>query len=169
MDIFEAIYTRRSIRKFTGEPVDDDALKMVLRAGFCAPSAHNYRPWHFVVIKNMSMLERIAQFHPYAKMLPQAGCCIIVCGDKEKQGMVGFLIEDCSAAIQNMLLAAHGAGLGAVWCGLYPLPKLPKPIIKLLGLSRAVIPVGMVVVGRKNEQKEPADRFDDTRIHLEKW
>ena len=111
----------------------------------------------------------LPQFHPYAKMLPQAGCCIIVCGDKEKQGMIGFLIEDCSAAIQNMLLAAHGAGLGAVWCSLYPVPKLTKAISRLLELPRTVMPVGMVAVGRKNEQREAPDRFDYTKVHFEKW
>jgi nitroreductase len=116
MDVLEAIFTRRSIRKYTGEPVSDQDLETVLRAGCHAPSAHNIQPWEFLIIKDRSAFDSISKALTYAKMLPQADLCIIVCGDKNKQSMTGFLVEDCSAAIQNILLAAHGIGLGAVWC-----------------------------------------------------
>lgn len=134
MDVIQAIMTRRSIRKFTGEMINEEQLNTLLRAGCNAPSAHNYQPWHFVVVKNQEILSRIADKHPYAKMLPQAGCCIVVCGDDEKQQHKGFLVEDCSAAIQNILLAAHGIGLGAVWCGLYPVTELTGLVSECLGL-----------------------------------
>ena len=169
MDIIEAIYTRRSIRKYTNDPVSDEDLKVILNAGFCAPSAHNKKPWHFIVVKEPSVLNSIAQFHPYAQMLPSAGCAIIVCGDKNCEGMAGFLIEDCSAAIQNILLASHGLGLGAVWCGLYPVPKLTKNITSLLNLPENIIPIGLVSVGHKAEDRTPSDRYDQTRIHYNKW
>ncbi len=169
MEVLEAIFTRRSIRRFTGQPISEEDLKTVVKAGFYAPSAHNKQPWHFVIVRDKDALESIAKIHPYAKMLPQAGCGIIVCGDKEKEGMTGFLVEDCSAAIQNMLLAAHGLGLGAVWCGLYPVPQLTKPIGGLVNLPSEIVPVGMVVIGHKAEEKENAERFDDSKVHLEQW
>ena len=169
MEALEAVFTRRSIRKYTGKVVDNDALNLILKAGFCAPSAHNNQPWHFVIVKNKETLESIAKFHPYAKMLPQAGCGIIVCGDKSKQGMTGFLVEDCSAAIQNMLIAINGIGLGAVWCGLYPNTKLTRSMTKLLNLPGTIVPVGMVVVGHKDESKEPPERYDEAKVHYEQW
>ncbi len=169
MDVLEAIYTRRSIRKFSGEPVSDQDLEAVFRAGFHAPSAHNGQPWEFVIIKDKNKFDEIAKVHPYAKMLPQAEVCIIVCGDKNKQTMTGLLIEDCSAAIENILLAAHGLGLGAVWCGLYPITQLTKKIKKVCSLPNNIIPVGMVVLGQKGEEKKTADRYDATKLHYEGW
>lgn len=169
MDVLEAIFTRRSIRKFTGEPVSDSDVETILKAGMCAPSAHNIRPWEFIIIRDKEIFERIAKVHAYAKMLLQAEVCIIVCGDKDKQKTLGFLIEDCSAAIENILLAAHGIGLGAVWCGLYPVPHLIKGIENICSLPDNVVPVGMVVIGHKGEERETADRFDRTKLHYDIW
>jgi len=169
LNVFEAISTRRSIRKYTGELIIPEKLETVLKAGFQAPSAHNIQPREYIVINDPETLAEIAKVHTYAKMLPQAGQGIIVCGDKEKQPLAGFLIADCAAAIQNMLLAAHGLGLGAVWCGLYPVTQLTKAIAKICCLPDNIIPVGLVVLGQKTEEKNPADRFDQTKIHQEKW
>ncbi len=169
MDILEAIFTRRSIRKFTGEPISDVDLDTILRAGFQAPSAHNCQPWEFVIIKDKSKFETIAKVHPYAKMLPQAEVCIIVCGDQKKQSKEGFLVEDCSAAIQNILLAAHGIGLGAVWCGLYPVTHLTKDIKKICSLPSHIIPIGMVVLGHRGEDRKTEDRYDVAKLHYENW
>ncbi len=169
MEILEAIFTRRSIRKFTGQSVSDDDLHTILRAGCYAPSARNHQPWHFVVVKDCNTLQAIALDHPYAKMMPQAGCCIVACGDKQRQGMTGFLIEDCSAALQNMLLAAHGLGLGAVWCGLYPLAPRMKAMRELLHLPATLLPVGMIALGHKAEERSTGERYDPAKIHFEKW
>lgn len=169
MDVIEAILSRRSIRRFTGEPVSDQELETVLRAGFQAPSAHNTQPWEFVIIKDKSKFERIAKVHPYAKMLPQAEVCIIVCGDNNKQPTTGFLIEDCSASIQNILLAAHGIGLGAVWCGLYPVTHLTKAITEVCLLPNNIIPIGMVVLGHKGEDRKQEDRYKTEKLHYENW
>ena len=169
MNIHEAIFTRRSVRKFTGEAVSAEDLEMILKAGFAAPSAHNYQPWNFIVIKNEKTLEQIAEFHPYGKMLPKAGCGIIVCGDIGKQDKIGFLVADCSAAIQNILLAAHGLNLGAVWCGLYPVDQLTEPLSSLLNIPSNIVPVGIIALGHKSEDRKPADRYDQSKIHFEKW
>lgn len=169
MDILEAIFTRRSIRKYTGEAVSEQELETVLRAGFHAPSAHNFKPVEFIVIKDKNKFQSIANFHPYAKMLPQAEVSIIICGDMKKQEMTGFLIEDCSAAIQNMLLAAHGMGLGAVWCGLYPVEELTTNMKEVCSIPEDIIPVGMLVLGRKGEEKKVFDRYDATKVHHDQW
>ncbi len=169
MDVLEAIYTRRSIRKYTDKDIDEDTLRSILRAGFYAPSATNQRPWHFVIIKDKEMLIKISQKHPYAKMLPGAACCIVVCGDKTKQEKTGFLVEDCSAAIENMLLATHGLGLGAVWLSLYPISSRSKPIGQLLNIPQHIIPVGMIAIGYKAEERTTKERFNEERLHFEKW
>lgn len=169
MDVLQAIMTRRSIRKFTGEVITEEQLDTLLRAGFQAPSAHNLQPWHFVVVEDKELLEKISGFHKYAKMLPNAGCGIIVCGDEEKQPGRGFLVEDCSAAIQNILLAAHGIGLGAVWCGLYDSGNLVEDMREVLELPNNIIPIGMVVVGNKDEERKLSDRYDADKIHYNKW
>lgn len=169
MELLEAIFTRRSIRKYSGHPLSEEQLETIIKAGCAAPSAHNRQPWHFVVVRKPENLAEIAKQHPYAKMLPEAGCGIVVCGDKRAQGEVGFMIEDCSAAIENMLLAVTGLGLGAVWCGLYPITKLTHMMTSLLDLPGDIVPVGLVVIGNKGEEKEKANRFDPAKIHYEKW
>ncbi|MBZ2174218.1 nitroreductase family protein [Schnuerera sp. xch1] len=169
MDILEAINSRRSIRKFTGEVISDENLKTILKAGFQAPSAHNIQPRDYVVIKDTEIIRKITEFHQYTKMLPKAGCAIAVCGDKEKQSNIGFLVEDCSASIQNMLLTAHGLGLGAVWCGIYSADNLVESMSKLLKLPGHIVPIGMVVVGTKVEDKKPIDRYDETKVHFNRW
>ncbi|NLM11419.1 MAG: nitroreductase family protein [Clostridiaceae bacterium] len=169
MNVIDAILTRRSIRRFTGQVISDEQLELLLKAGFQAPSAHNLQPWHFIIVKEKENLEKISSSHPYAKMLPQAGCGIIVCGDVKKEPNEGFLAEDCAAAIQNILLAAHGTGLGAVWCGLYPNTDRTTVISSILKLPENIIPVGLIAVGYPNEEKTAQDRYDSTRIHYETW
>ncbi len=169
MDIMEAIQTRRSIRKYTGEAVSDAAMKDIIRAGCYAPSAHNSQPWQFVVCRDPVILEKIAEIHPYAKMVPQAGSCIMVCGDTARQEIVDFLTEDCSAAIENMLLAAWGMGLGTVWCGLHPIEKLKNAMRGFFSLPESIIPIGLVVVGHADESRTVSDRYDPDKVHWDKW
>lgn len=169
MNVIDAILTRRSIRKFTGQVISGDQLDLLLKCGFQAPSAYNLQPWHFVVVKEKENLEKIADIHPYAKMLPQAGCGIIVCGDITREKKEGYLVEDCSAAIENILLAAHGTGLGAVWCGIYPDTERARAFSEILNLPENIIPVGLIAVGYPDEEKPPQERFDPAKVHYESW
>jgi nitroreductase len=169
MDIQQAILTRRSIRKYTGEPVSEEQIKAVIRAGTYAPSAHNGQPWRFVVVRDAGMLEKIAAFHPYGKMAPQAGCAIIVCGDEAAQPADKFLGQDCGACIENMLLSAHGLGLGTVWCGLHPVKRLTTAFGEWLKLPEGIIPIGMVVIGHSAETREVKERYDAQKVHWETW
>lgn len=170
MDVLEAILTRRSIREFTGDPISEENLKTILKAGFQAPSARNLQPREYVVVRDEKVKEKIAETRKNTKTLLKASCGIIVCGDKKKQPKMGFLISDCSASIQNMLLAAHSLSLGAVWCGLYPEEgEYAKDVAKILKLPEHIVPIGMVVVGIKDEEKPPIDRYDESKIHFDKW
>lgn len=169
LNVFEAIFSRRSVRRFTGDVVPDELLVKMITAGCYAPSAHNRQPWEYMIVKDRNKLAAIKEFHPYAKMIENAGSCIIVCGDTDKENREGFIAEDCSAAIQNMLLMAHGLGLGSVWCALYPVDKLTEAMANILDIPSNIIPVGIVVVGYADEQKHLMLREADTKIHYEKW
>lgn len=167
--IIETIKSRRSTRKYTGEVVTDEQIKTLLELGFAAPSAHNYQPWHFIVVRDQDLLQKITSFHPYTKMLTQAGCGIIVCGDHEKQHLDGFIVEDCSASIQNMLIGAEELGLKTVWCGIHPIKELEDGFRETFSIPEDILPVGMVVVGNGDEDKDPIDRYIETKVHFDKW
>lgn len=169
MDLWEAILTRRSIRKFTSQLVSHDLIEKILKAGMQAPSARNKQPWHFIVIQDREMLDKISVVHPYAYMLKEAPLGIVICGDSNIEITIEYIVQDCSAATQNMLLAAHNFGLGAVWLGIYPREPRIKALRKLLSIPENIIPVSMIAVGYPAEKKEPENRFNPERVHYEKW
>jgi nitroreductase len=169
MELWEAIITRRSIRQFTSQPVSQDLIEKILRAGMQAPSARNKQPWHFIVVQNREMLDKISVVHPYAYMLKEAPLGIVICGDKNIEITIEYIVQDCSAATQNMLLVAHDAGLGAVWLGIYPREPRIKALRELLNIPENVIPISMIAVGYPAEKKSPENRFRPDRIHYEKW
>ena len=120
MELYEAITTRRSVRSYRDDHVADEVIERVLRAAMLAPSAGNQQPWQFIVVRDRARLDRIPSFHPYCKMIGQVGVAIIVCGDPTGKKWGDLWPQDCSAAVQNLLLAARDEGLGAVWTGVYP-------------------------------------------------
>lgn len=164
----KAILERRSIRKYTGEPVSEENIKDLMKAAMAAPSAHNKQPWEFIIVKDREVLTEITKFHPYSKMLNEAPLAIIVCGDQSKEDS-GYWVQDCSAATENILLAAQDKGLGAVWLGVYPYENLVQSLKKIFGIPEHVIPMNIIAVGHPEEKKEPADRYDENRIHINKW
>jgi len=169
MDALTAIHGRRSIREYTSQPVPEELVCKVLSAAMAAPSASNQQPWQFVVIDDRTILSEIPKFNPAAGPLKQAPLAITVCGDLRVEKSEGFWVQDCSAAIQNLLLAAHANGLGAVWLGVYPLKNLVAEMRKLLGLPEEVIPLAVIALGYPAEHKQPVDRFDPSRIHWNWW
>lgn len=169
MELWEAIITRRSIRKFKSTPIPSELIEKLLRAGMQAPSARNKQPWHFVIVTERDLLDKISVVHPYAYMLKEAPLGILICGDKNLEITVEYIVQDCSAATQNMLLAAHDFGLGAVWLGIYPREPRIKALRKLLNLPENIIPISMIAVGYPDEIKSPEDRFKPDRVHYNKW
>ncbi len=169
MDAIQAILTRRSIRKYAPQPVPDTLIAEILTAAMSAPSAGNQQPWQFVVIADRRLREEIPTFHPYAQMVPGAAVAIVVCGDLRLESYKGYWVQDCSAATQNLLLAAHARGLGAVWVGIYPKEERVQRLQKLLGLPPHVIPLALVPMGFPAERVPPATRFDPSRVHRDRW
>ncbi|MBC9784652.1 nitroreductase family protein [Heliobacterium chlorum] len=165
----DAILSRRSVRKYTDQPVSDELVKELLEAAMSAPSAGNEQPWHFIVIKDRQLLDEIPKFHPYAGMVKQSPVAIVVCGDETLEKYKGFWVQDCSAATQNILVAAQAKGIGAVWVGLYPEKGRVKALRDLLGIPEQVIPLALIPVGYPAEQLPPANRFNPERIHNNRW
>lgn len=169
MEILEGIFTRRSIRKYTNQEISTDQIQLLIKAGMYAPSANNQQPWHFIVINQTEILNAIAKVHPYAKMLTKAQFAILVCGDENLELGKGYWVVDCSAATQNILLAAHAMGLGAVWLGIHPREERKKEIKKIVGLPNHIHPLSLISIGYPAEQKETPERFKIDRIHYNAW
>jgi nitroreductase len=167
MELMEAILTRRSIRRFRAESISQETITELLRAAMSAPSATNKQPWHFVIISERNQLDLIPKFHPYSSMLKQARVAIAVCGDVVEQP--NYWVQDCSAATQNILLAAHAKGLGAVWLGIYPRETRVKGLQQMLNLPDHIIPLSLVALGYPDEKKSPSDRYDQSKVHINYW
>lgn len=169
MNIVNAIFQRRSIRKYTGEHVSREMVKQLLEAAMAAPSAGNQQPWEFVVVRDKEVLQKLTEVSPYTKMLKEADLAIVVCGDEAKEKHKGYWVQDCSAATENILIMAAHLGLGAVWCGIYPVDERVIGVKNILGLPQSVIPLGIIAVGHPAEHKEPANRYDESKIHYDRW
>lgn len=166
-ELIKAILARRSIRKYTAEPVSDGKITKLLEAAMAAPSASNRRPWHFVVVTDRGRLDELAEDHPYGKMLFEAPLCIAVCGDPGASSR--HWVQDCSAATENLLLAAVALGLGAVWLGVHPSEERVATVRRALGIPEAIVPLNLVSIGNPAEEKEPRTQYDDARVHRERW
>lgn len=167
MDALEAIFTRRSIRRYTDEPVSADDLKVILEAGMNAPSANNRQPWHYIVVDDRSKFNDIMIFHPYSKMLAQAPVAILVCGDTTISDT--YWEQDCSAATENILLAARALNLGSVWMGVYPNEQRVLGIKALFDLPKHIEPLNIIAIGHPAENKGRVNRYDTARIHSNSW
>jgi len=165
----DAIYSRRSIRRYTSEKVSDDLIESLLKAAMCAPSARNQRPWHFVVVKEKDILNQLSKTHRYSEMVKEAPVAIVVCGDTQIQSYKDYWVLDCSAATENILIAAEELKLGAVWVAVYPREERINHVRKVLSLPSNIIPLCIIPVGYPAEKPEPVERFDKSRIHKEKW
>jgi nitroreductase len=167
MDI---IFKRRSIRKYESKLISEDKIKKIIQAGMCAPSAGDERPWHFIVINKREVLDKIPSVHPYSNMIKEAPLAILICGDLNLEKHTGFWIEDCSAATENVLLAATSFGLGSIWLGVYPREDRVNGLKKLFDINdEKIIPFSLIPIGYPAEIKSPKDIYDKDRIHFNKW
>lgn len=168
---FEFILGRRSIRVFAPGEIDDATVTQLLQAAMAAPSAVARDPWRFVVIRNKQTLSAIAAALPNGGMLAAAPLGIVVCGDLEAahDHQLSYLVQDCSAAVENLLLCAHALGLGACWLGVHPREERIRKLREILSLPASVIPVAGIALGRPGEEKEPRTRFNRACVHWEKW
>lgn len=165
------IFGRRSIRVFRPGLVDDAQVRHLLEAAMAAPSAVAKDPWRFVVVRDRATLARLAEVLSNGEMLLAAGLGIVVCGDLDAahDRQLSYLLQDCSAAIENLLLAAHALGLGACWLGVHPREHRLRHVREVLGLPASVVPVACIAVGHPGERKEPRTRFNPAYVHHERW
>lgn len=166
------IMTRVSVREFTGEKISDQQIDTLLRAAMAAPSAINKQPWAFIVVTDDELIAKLGEALPYSRCSNHPACAIIPCGDLSKaiEGeMSAFWINDVSAATENLLLAAHAMGLGAVWTGLHPDMNRAGMVQKMLGLPEHIIPLCVVPVGIPAEHPAVKDKYNTENIHYNKW
>lgn len=169
MDFFDILASRRSVRAFSDEHVTDEMIDHIIRAAMTAPSAGNQQPWHFIIVRDKEKMGGVTKFHPYAAMLNTCSVSIIVCGDPNGKKWPDFWPQDCSAAVQNMLLAARESGLGTVWVGLYPLKDRMQGMRKLFNIPSKIHPFAIVPVGFPVGGFKKLDRYDASLVHRELW
>ncbi len=169
MDTLTTIFTRRSVRKYSNQPVSDATVKLLLQAAMAAPSAKNTQSWEFIVIRDKKTLAQIPAFHPFSKQIPDAQVAIVVCGNTKLEAAKGHWIPDGSNASMNILLAAHSLGLGAVWTTFYPYEDRTAGIRKLLNLPDHIMPLNIIPLGYPVEKRAYQDRFNPAKVHYEKW
>jgi len=162
---------RRSIRVYSPGEVSEAAVTRLLEAAMAAPSAMTKDPWRFVTVRDKQTLSTLATLHPGAAMLSSAALAIVVCGDLDAafERHISYLLQDCSAATENLLLAAHAQGLGACWVGIHPGEPLIKRVRELLSLPASFVPVAVVSLGQPGEQLPARTRYNAGYVHREKW
>lgn len=160
------IFTRKSVRSYLDKGVEKEKIDLMLRAGMAAPSGRDLRPWEFVVISDRATLDSMAAALPYAKMLTQARQAIVVCGDSVRSP---YWYLDCSAATQNILLAAESLKLGAVWTAAYPYEDRMQVVRKYTDLPENILPLCIIPFGYPATQEQPKQKFDEKKIHYGKY
>lgn len=163
----ETIFNRKSVRKYTERPVEKEKLETLVRAGMAAPSSRDRRPWEFVIVTDQDLLDKMGDGLPLARMLKETKQAIIVCGDTVKSENAWQL--DCSAAAQNILLAAESMGLGAVWTAAYPYPERMKIIQDALQLPEHILPLTVIPLGYPTGIEKPKDKYNKKQIHYNGW
>ncbi len=165
------IFSRRSVRKFENGDVPEEILTDLLEAAMAAPSAVAKDPWHFLVIRDHAVLKKLTDILPHGKMLAEAGAGIVVCGDIEKahDRQESYMLQDLSAATENILLAANALGLGSCWLGVHPRRERMDGIRELFNLPENIIPMCCIALGWPGEKPESRTRFNKDLVHWESW
>jgi nitroreductase len=169
METLDAIKTRRSIRKFKPQLISREIILKLLEGAMFAPSAGNEQPWQFVVLDDRKILDEVPRICSTASMCRHSATAVLVCGDATLEKYPGFWVQDCSAAVENLLLAAHDLGLGAVWAGVYPLNNRVEAFRRLLALPPEITPFALVALGYPDEAPASPERYKEERVHYNGW
>jgi nitroreductase len=169
MEVQEALLNRRSVRKYKDQSISKDDLNSILKAAMYAPSAMNLQAWQFIIIDQKEILTETVKSIPYAEMLKQSAAAIIVCGDSEMEKNQSWLLQNCSAAIQNILLSAHGLGIGSCWIAIHGMDDVYKNIKSQFKLPENIVPVSLISLGYPDETVTAEERFKKDKIHYNKW
>lgn len=165
----QEIIDRRSVRSYRSDAVTEEQIEHILRAAMAAPSAGSQQPWDFIVVTDRTLLTKITEVHPYSKMLLEAPAAVVVCGNLSREKHADYWVQDCSAAVENMLLEATHQGLGSVWLGVHPRQDRVEGLKKLFKLPNPVIPLAVVALGYAKDPPVPVDRFNLDYIHRNEW
>lgn len=165
------IFSRRSTRKFQDKGIPEAMITDLLEAAMAAPSAMAKDPWHFIVVRERATLDKLTDILPNGKMLRQAPVALVVCGDisMAHDQLESYLLQDLSAAVENILLAANGLGLGSCWLGVHPRPDRMSGVRELFQLPDSIIPMCGIALGWPTSPPEPRTRYRSECVHLEKW
>ena len=163
------IRQRRSIRKYKSQPVEDEKLALLVEAALRSPSSMGNNPWEFIIVTDQDKKDQIKDVHPYVGMIQNAPLGILICGDISKEKFQGFWPQDCAAAMQNLLLAAHASGLGAVWTGIYPIEDRALKFKRIFNLPDHIIPFGLAVMGWPAQKIKSEERFTEELVRYNVW
>jgi nitroreductase len=165
------IFSRRSVRSYTERPVEQQTVRDLLEAAMAAPSACCKDPWEFIVVRSAETRSAIADALPNGKMLGRAPVGIVVCGDLERahSGELSYMLQDCAAAIENLLLAAQALGLGACWLGVHPRTERVEHIRKIFSLPETIVPISAIALGWPADSPAPRTRYNDALVHNDVW
>lgn len=169
MDIQETLLNRRSIRKYTDQKISSQDINTMLKAAMYAPSAMNTQAWHFIVIEDKNILLNTLQSIPYAEMLKQSTAAILVCGDSSIEKNESWLLQNCSAVTQNILLSAFGLGIGSCWIGIQGMDEIVRNIKHQFKLPEKIVPVSLISLGYPDEVVKAEERFKEEKIHYNNW
>jgi nitroreductase len=168
--VLDIINSRRSVRQWKSDRVPEEDIIRILEAAMNAPSAGNQRPWYFLVVTDRALLDAASAINPYGGFVKNAPVAILVCADVRLERFKGYWVQDCSAAVENMLLAAHALGFGAVWTSVYPIEERIAGFSRLFNLPPEVIPLTLVPLGYPlAEPRETKSRFDASRVRQNTW
>lgn len=169
MEILEHIFNRRSIRSYIDKEVEEEKIQQLLKAAMAAPTACNNQPWEFIVVNDREILGRLKERLVFGRY--NAPLAIVVCGNMKiaKGGLENYWVQDCSAAMENILLTATGLGLGSIWIGVYPLPSVIKPVSEALNIPDHVTPLGIAYIGYTNIKPEPRTQYNEKRIYWQQY
>lgn len=169
METFQTIINRRSIRKYKATKIEEEKINLLLKAAMYAPSAMNLQPWHFIVINSEEIIQETVKSVPHAEMIKQSGNAILVCGDASLEKNESWLIQNCSAATQNILLAAYNLGLGSCWIAVHGMNDIIENLKIQFKLPDEIIPVALVALGYPDEEVKTEERFKEEKIHYNNW
>jgi len=165
------IFSRRSIRQYTEREIPESMLIDLLKAAMAAPSARGKDPWHYIVLRSRAAMDQLADALPYGKMLKQAAAAMVACGNLETahDQQLSYLLQDVSASIENVLLAANALGLGACWLGVHPRKERIDLIAKQFFLPQSIVPVAAIALGWPAQESAPRTRYNPELVHWEQW
>jgi nitroreductase len=169
MEVQEALLNRRSIRKYKERKISKKDVDKILKAAMYAPSAMNLQAWHFVVIDDNEILIEIVNSIPYAEMLKQSAAAILVCGDSLIEKNESWLLQNCSASIQNILISAYGLGLGSCWIAIHGMDDVYKNVKAQFKLPKNIVPVALISLGYPDDEVKAEERFKEEKIHYNNW